>query len=104
MNKNKNPLQITDYSSDRILKISSNYNDSVSEDIQLDNEKFNHLCENKKFKINNLKKYEIVCHYQIKPNRITKEMYNISYSILNKYEQKLKRNAFIGKRSKSLLL
>ena len=103
MNKSK-PMQITDYSSNRVYIGTSNYNDSVSEDIYLNQEKYKKLCENKKFKINNLKKYEIVCHYQIKPNRMTKEMYNISFSILNKYEQKLKRNTSIGKRSKSSLL
>ena len=104
MNKSKTPMQITDYSSNRVYIGTSNYNDSVSEDIYLNQEKYKNLCENKKFKINNLKKYEIVCHYQIKPNRMTKEMYNISYSILNKYKQKLKRNTSIGKRSKSFLL
>ena len=103
MNKSKMQMQITDYSSNRVYIGTSNYNDSASEDIYLNQEKYKNLCENKKLKINNLKKYEIVCHYQIKPNRMTREMYNISYSILNKYEQKMKRNTSIGKRTKSLL-
>lgn len=105
--KNKiTPIQMTDYSSHRvyIATATSNYNDSVSEEKFIKNEKYKNIWNNKKLKINNLKKYEIVSNYQIKPNRMTKEMYNISYSILNKYEQKIKRNTSIGKRSKSLLL
>ena len=61
------------------------------------------MSNNKKLKIN-LKKYEIDSHYQIIQNRMVREMYNISFSILNKYEQRLKKKASIRKRTKSLIL
>lgn len=110
INKNKTPIQITDYSSNRIYIATSTFNDSISEDIFLNKDKYKSICNNlreknkKNNKINNLKNYEINSQYQITPNRMTKEVYNISFSILNKYEQKLKKNTSLGKRSKSLLI
>ena len=79
-------------------------NDSVSDDIPINLEKNKNksqIFQNIK-KINN-KKYEIVSQFQITKNRLTKEMQNISYSIINKYEKKKKKTS-LGKRSKSLLI
>ena len=35
---------------------------------------------------------------------MTKEVLSNSYNILNKYEKKMKKDGFVGKRSKSALL
>ena len=110
INKNKTPIQITDYSSNRIYIATSTFNDSTSENIILHKYKYKNICNNlrakikKNNKIYNLKKYETISQYQITPNRMTKEVYNISYSILNKYENMLKKKTSLGKRSKSLLI
>lgn len=105
-NDSKYYTNINDNSSKRKRKYiqSSVSNDSVSDDIPLIQEKNkskSQVFKDKK-KINN-KKYEIVRHFQITPNRLTKEMLNVSYSIINKYEQKRKKTS-LGKRSKSLLI
>ena len=105
--KNSNYYSVNNGDTNRIYIATSTFNDSISEDIFLNKDKYknNNLKEkNKKNKINNLKKYEIISQYQITPNRMTKEVYNISYLILNKYEKKLKKNTSLGKRTKSLLI
>ena len=105
-NDSKYYTNINDNSSKRKRKSiqSSVLSDSVSDDIPLIQEK--NKSKSQVFKdikkINN-KKYEIVRHFQITPNRLTKEMLNVSYSIINKYEQKRKKTS-LGKRSKSLLI
>ena len=110
INKNKTPIQITDYSSNRIYFATSTFNDSLSEDIFFNKDKYQNIRNNpkenkeKNNKINNMKKCGLINLYQITPNRMIKEIYNISYSILNKYETKIKKNISIGKRSKSLLI
>ena len=102
-NNNKTSYEITDFSSNRMLIPYSTFNDSVSEDIFINKEKYKNIYDiiiDKK--INNLKKYEIDHQYHITPNRMTKEMYNISYSILNKYEQKRNRKSSFRQKSKTL--
>ena len=105
-NDSKYFTNINDNSSKRKRKSiqTSVLNDSVSDDIPINLEKNKNksqIFQNIK-KINN-KKYEIVRQFQITPNRLTKEMLNVSYSIINKYEQKRKKTS-LGKRSKSLLI
>ena len=100
---NKTPFETANYTTNRMHIPFSTFNNSSSEDIYINKEKYKNVCDIiKDKKINNLKKYEIVHQYQITPNRMTKEMYNISFSILNKFEQKRNKNISYRKKSKSL--
>ena len=51
----------------------------------------------------NLNKYDFDGKYHITPHRMTKEVLNNSYHILNKYEKKRKKDASFGKKATSLL-
>ena len=53
LNKNKTPIQITDYSSNRIYIALSTFNVSMSEDIFLNKDKYKNIC------INNLREKNI---------------------------------------------
>ena len=106
LNNSKTPLKTTEYSLNKVYIPSSTFNDSVSEDIIIvDKGRYKNIFnilrdKNKKimsFNGNNL-------YYQIKPNRMTKELLDVSHSIVNKFEQKRKKNTSLGKRSKSLLI
>ena len=101
---NKTSYQNTDYSSNKMVIPYSTFNDSISEDIFIINkEKYKNIYDiiNDK-KINNLKNYEIGHQYHITPNRMVKEMYNISYSKLNKYEQRRNRKSSFRQNSKTV--
>ena len=51
------------------------------------------------------KKYEIITEYQITPNRMTKEVYDSSYTILHKYQDKTyKKNPYMTKSTKSFMI
>ncbi len=92
-----------DNSSNKRYFPSSVFSDSVSEDIHLNQKKYKKVCNIvKDKKLNNIK-YEVVKYFQISPNRLTKQMLDVSYSKINEYERKRKQN-FLGKRSKSLLI
>lgn len=106
-NNSKTPPKILENknSDNKIYIPSFIFNDSISEDFIINQEKYKKICNMiKDKKINNIKKYEVIQQFKITPNRLTKEMLNISYSKLNKYEQKRKKNTSLGKRSKSLLI
>lgn len=106
LNNSKTPLKTTEYSLNKGYIPSSTFNDSVSEDIIIDKEKYRsifNILRDKKI-INMKKAQGNNLYYQITPNRMTKELLNASHSIVNKYEQKRKKNTSLGKRSKSLLI
>lgn len=106
LNNSKIPLKTTEYSLNKIYIPSSTFNDSVSEDIIIiDKGRYKNIFnilrdKNKKLMMTNENKL----YYQIKPNRMTKELLDVSHSIVNKFEQKRKKNTSLGKRSKSLLI
>ena len=102
-NDSKNSPKYYDNSSNKRYFPSSVFSDSVSEDIQLNQKKYKNKCNIvKDKKLNNIK-YEVVKYFQISPNRLTKQMLDVSYSKINEYERKRKKT-FLGKRSKSLLI
>ena len=102
-NDSKNSPKNYDNSSNKRYFPSSVFSDSVSEDIQLNQKKYKNKCNIvKDKKLNNIK-YEVVKYFQISPNRLTKQMLDVSYSKINEYERKRKKT-FLGKRSKSLLI
>jgi len=94
------PLKLTNFSLKSEKIPYSTFNESVSEE-KNKNGILYIFSDNKK---NNLKKYELDGKFHIKPQRMTKEVLNTSYNILNNYEKKMKKDALFGKRAKSTLL
>ena len=95
------PIKLTDFSLKNERIPYSPFNESNSEE----NKKNGILyifSDNKTS--NDLKKYDLDGKYHINPHRMTKEVLSNSYNILNKYEKKMKKDGFVGKRSKSALL
>ena len=95
------PIKLTDFSLKNERVPYSPFNESNSEE----NKKNGILyifSDNKTNK--DLKKYDLDGKYHINPHRMTKEVLSNSYNILNKYEKKMKKDGFVGKRAKSSLL
>ena len=98
--KSKVPLKIIDFSVKKDNIPYSTYGETVSEDKDKKNGILYIFSDNK---VNNIKDFDLNGKFQITPHRMTKEVLNNSYNILNKFEKKRKqKNFFIGKRSNSL--
>ena len=96
------PLKLTDFSLKNERVPYSPFNESNSEENNIKNGVLYIFSDNKNN--HNLKKYDLDGKYHINPQRMTKEVLSNSYNILNKYEKKMKKDGFGGKRSKSTLL
>ena len=96
------PLKLTDFSLKNERVPYSPFNESNSEENNIKNGVLYIFSDNKNN--HNLKKYDLDGKYHINPQRMTKEVLSNSYNILNKYEKKMKKDGFVGKRAKSSLL
>ena len=96
------PLKLTDFSLKNERVPYSPFNESNSEENNIKNGVLYIFSDNKNN--HNLKKYDLDGKYHINPQRMTKEVLSNSYNILNKYEKKMKKDGFGGKRFKSTLL
>jgi hypothetical protein len=94
------PLKLTDFSLKKDNIPYSTHNETVSEDKDKKNGILYIFSDNK---ANNLQKYDLDGKYHITPHRMTKEVLNSSYHILNKFEQKRNKKNFVDNRSKSVL-
>ena len=95
------PLKLTDFSLKKENMPYSTYNETASEDKDIKSGILYIFSDNK---ITNVKNYDLNGKFQITPHRMTKEVLNNSYNILNKFEKKRKNeNVFLKKRSNSIL-
>ena len=89
-------LKFSDFSLNKEKLVRSSCKESTSEDKDKKNGVL-YICSD--YKNNDITNFD--GKYHITPHRMTKEVLNNSYNILNKYEKKRKKN--VGNRSKSLL-
>ena len=86
------PLKLTDFSIKKENVHDSTFNEPLSNEKQTKNGILYVFTDNNKDNIENI---DFDGKYHITPHRMTKEVLNTSYNILNKYEKKGKGNKFI---------
>ena len=93
------PLKLTDFSIKKEKIPYPTFNESVSEEKEKETKTKNGILyiftDNKKTDMKNI---EFDGKYHIAPHRMTKEVLNTSYNILNKFEKKEKRKSFLDKK------